>query len=358
MEFEHIRELARSTALPAVSVFLPLDPPVAAHPELALRLRALTDEAVRATATWWGDEAAERVRAQLDDVAPVIAPGEQARGLALFVSPADHLVLHLPFRVAEEVIVDTSYATRQLFEGWAARVRHLVVVLDEAGARAFEGEGPGGRLSEVQSHGFPVRVERPVEQDTPHRDRPRHETVRDEDRRVVERAVGAALESAHSADPRPVVLVGEERRVATLLDVCGHLDIAGVVHGDHGSDRPDRLAELARPVLERWRTRARADACTRLRDAKGQGRAVTTVAAVLVAVAEGRGRELIVEEGLSMPRTWLDGLSPGEGPDPSIDTEDVVDDLIEQVLSAGGVVTFVDRGSLDDCGQIGLLLRW
>ena len=144
----------------------------------------------------------------------------------------------------------------------------------------------------------------------------------------------------------------------TLLDVCGHLDIAGVVHGDHGSDRPDRLAELARPVLERWRTRARADACTRLRDAKGQGRAVTTVAAVLVAVAEGRGRELIVEEGLSMPRTWLDGLSPGEGPDPSIDTEDVVDDLIEQVLSAGGVVTFVDRGSLDDCGQIGLLLRW
>ena len=33
-----------------------------------------------------------------------------------------------------------------------------------------------------------------------------------------------------------------------------------------------------------------------------------------------------------MPRTWLDGLSPGEEPDPPIDTEDVVDDLIEQVL--------------------------
>lgn len=59
-----------------------------------------------------------------------------------------------------------------------------------------------------------------------------------------------------------------------------------------------------------------------------------------------------------MPRTWADGLVANEEADPQLDTEDMVDDVIEQVLRSGGEVTFVDRGGLDECGQIGLLLRW
>lgn len=356
MNLDHITELARRTASPAVSVLVPIEQPVAAHPETALRLRALVDEAVRATATWWDVDTADRVRAQLEAARPSVGPGERARGLALFVSPDGHLVLHLPFSVEEEVVVDTSYATRQLFEGWAQRVRHRVVVLTADGGRLLEGEGD--HLDEVPAHGFPVRVERPTELDTPHRDRPRHETVHEEDRRVVERAVAAAVAAAHRADPRPLVVVGEERRLSTLLDLIPPASLAGVVHGAHALDGPDRIAELTRPVIEQWRTQERARACSRLRDAVGSGHAVCTLPDVLAAVTEGRGRELIVEEGFSMPRTWLDGLAPGDDPDPSLDTEDVVDDLLEEVLSKGGSVTFVDPDSLDDCGHVGLLLRW
>jgi hypothetical protein len=250
MDIEHIRELARSAASPAVSVLLPIEQPVSAHPETPLRLRALIDEAVRSTATWWDADAAGVIRAQFDAAAPTIAPGEQARGLAVFVSPDDRLVLRLPFRVEEEVIVDSTYATRQLFEGWARRLRYRAVVLDADGARLLEGEGDD--LTDVAAHGFPVRVERPTEQDTPHRDRPRHESVREEDRRVVERRVGAALASAHRADPRPVVLIGEERRLSTLVEVAAPSDVAGVVHGDHRSATPEQLAGLIRPVLDGW----------------------------------------------------------------------------------------------------------
>ena len=79
MDLDHLMELARRTASPAVSVLLPIDQPVAAHPETALRLRSLVDEAVRTTATWWSAEAAELVRAQFEAAAPVIGPGERAR---------------------------------------------------------------------------------------------------------------------------------------------------------------------------------------------------------------------------------------------------------------------------------------
>jgi hypothetical protein len=357
MNRHHIIELARRTASPAVSVLVPVEQPGAAHPENAMRLRALVDEAVRATATWSDAETAGKVRMQLEAAQVDIAPVGAARGLALFVSPDDHLIVRLPFAVVEEVIVDTTFATRQLLEGSARQVPCRVVVLEAEGARLFESDDD--HLAEVGRHGFPVHVERPTEQDTPHADRPRHESVREEDRRVVERAVGAALAVVHSVEPRPLVVVGEERRVATLLHVVDlGDDLAGVVHGDHGGDRPDQLAALVRPVLDAWRTDRRAQSCSRLRDAAGTGQAVTTLPAVVAAVAEGRGRELIVEEGLALPWTWVDGLSPGDEADPLIDTEDMVDDVIEQVLLTGGEVSFVDTGSLDDCGQIGLLLRW
>lgn len=357
MHANEIIDLAHPRVAPAVSVLLPVEQPVLAHPETPLRLRALIEEAVLATSSWWGAEAADRVRTQFDAASVRIEPRDAARGLALFVCPEDHLLLRLPFRVEEEVIVDSTYATRQLFEGFARRLRSRVVVLEGDGARLFEGKGE--HLVETRLHGFPVRVERPTEQDTPHHDRPRHESVREEDRRVVERAVAAALAVAQAGDPRPLVVVGEERRVATLRHVADLGDhVAGVVHGDHAGQRPEQLAALVRPLFDAWQADRRAQSCSRLRDAVGRNQAVATLPEVLAAVAEGRGRELIVEEGLSMPRTWLDGLSPGDEADPQLDTEDVIDDLIERVLLSGGAVTFVDRGSLDDCGQIGLLLRW
>ena len=37
MDLDHITELARRTASPAVSVLVPVDQPVAAHPEAELR---------------------------------------------------------------------------------------------------------------------------------------------------------------------------------------------------------------------------------------------------------------------------------------------------------------------------------
>jgi len=357
MDRTEIMELARRTAAPAVSVLVPVEQPLTAHPEAGLRLRALLDEALRATAIWWGPEAAEQVGRRFDAAVPVIAVGETARGLAVFATPDDVEVLRLPFSVTEEVIVDTTFATRQLLEGAARTEPYRVVVLDAHGGRLLE--GAGDHLAEVVAYGFPVRLERPVEQDTPHHDRPRHEGVGEEDRRSVERAVAHSLAAAQHAEARPYVLVGERRRLADLQAVATADDhLAGIVAGDHERDRPDRVAAVVRPALELHLARERERARARLRDAVGQGRAVTTLPKVVEAATEGRGRELVVEEGLAMPRRWLDGLAPTAAPDPQITIEDVVDDLIEEVLLAGGDVTFVERGTLDDCGQIGLLLRW
>ena len=77
------------------------------------------------------------------------------------------------------------------------------------------------------------------------------------------------------------------------------------------------------------------------------------------AVAEGRGSLLVVEEGFTFPGHVADGLTPGDAPDERLDDlDEVVDDVIETMLLAGGRVEFVEDGALAGHGRIGMLLRY
>ena len=97
----------------------------------------------------------------------------------------------------------------------------------------------------------------------------------------------------------------------------------------------------------------------RLREAHGRERAAFGLSAVQEAAAEGRGSLLAVEEGFTFPGHVTDGLTPGDAPDERLDDlDEVVDDVIEAVLLAGGRVEFVEDGALAGHGRIGMLLRY
>ena len=216
-----ILELARRRGEPAVTILMPVAQPAAAHPEMHLRLRALVDRALDVTETWWGADAAEGVATQLHH--PDLQPdprAEAAQGLAILVTPDDGQLLHLPFAVVEQVVVDRTFATRQLLDGIARNPRYRVLVLDGHHARMFQGEGQ--RLVEVRAHGFPVHVEPPHEQDTPQKDFPIHEEAEREEHRIVYRAVDDALDAACRVDPLPVVVTGAERELVLFEEITAH----------------------------------------------------------------------------------------------------------------------------------------
>jgi predicted transcriptional regulator len=79
---------------------------------------------------------------------------------------------------------------------------------------------------------------------------------------------------------------------------------------------------------------------------------------------EGRGMELVVEEGYRQPAILhregyvlelVDDESATDGPR---HLDDAVDELVELVLEKGGEVTFVDDGALADCDRVALILRY
>ncbi len=356
MDRAEVIELARVRAEPAVTVLMPVEQPVRAHPEVPRRLRPLLERAVGTTEAFWGGEAAKRIRRQLEDASPAIDTTEHGHGLAVLATPDDCRVLHLPFTVEEQVVVDQTFATRQLLEGLARTRPYLVVVLGGSGGRLFAWDGV--RLAEHTSGGFPLTVTPPHEWDTPHRDLPIHEGSATEERRIVFREVDRALGSVLAAEPLPVVVMAPERDLALFDDVGRHGD--AVVAQVHGSFEHVPLAdvdEALQPALKRHLASRREESVARLREAYGRGRAVIDLVEVERVAREGRAAELVVEEGFTFPRHWVDGLTAGDRPDVQLEVDDVVDDVIETVLLGGGDVEFVEPGALDAEGHIGVIVR-
>jgi hypothetical protein len=353
-----VLELASRTAEPAVTILVPLPQPLTAHPGTELRVRALVERALEITESWWGADAARRIAAQLErSQMELDLRNQRAHGLAFLVTPDDGQLLRLPFPVEEQVVVDRTFATRQLLEGIARNPRYRVLILD--GHHAHLHEGQGRHLVEVTAYGFPVHVEPPHEQDTPQRDFPIRDQALEEEHRAVYRVVDRALDAASRAEQLPLVIAGAERELAFFDEVTAHGElVSGRLAGNYARTDPDRLADAVRPVLDAHFASEQAGVVECLREAHGREHAVFGLHAVKEAADEGRGHLLVVEEGFTFPGHWVDGLAPGAGPDEQLDFDDLVDDVIETVLLGGGGVEFVDDGALSDVGSIGLLLRY
>jgi len=357
MDRSDIERLARTRAEPAVSVLLAPDRRRPGNAEDPLRLRHLVAEATTRVRRDHDPATADAVIGRLEAAAASVDLAHPPAGLAILVTEDESHVLRLPFRVREHVEVNRTFATRDLLLGAQRSPRFRVLVLSERRSRLFE--AVDGVLEERTRGGFPVAVEVPREEDTPHRDLPIHEGQRDEALRVVARAVDSALRAVSREDPLPVVLVGVGRVLAAFEAATGShpFAIAGRVAGNHSAAPPEALADLVDPVAREWFARRDEEAVARLVEAGGASRSAFGVDAVWQPAHEGRGQLLVAEEDLVWPARIVAGR-PEPAADDGHGVVDAVDEVAEAVLVQGGDVVFVPSGALADRERIGLLLRY
>lgn len=356
MQRSDLEKLARTHAFPAVTILLATDRRRPGNAEDRLRLRHLVD-----TAT-------ERLLREHDrrEVQPLIERLHRAgadadlahpgAGLAILATADEAQVHRVPFPLPERVVVNETFALRDLLLGLHRTPRYRVLVLSPKVSRLVD--VTAGAATEVHDGGFPVSVEPPREEGTPHRDLPIHETQDAEAHRFVFRAVDRAFGAVHARDPLPTVCSGVERDVAYFEEVTVHgSTLVGRVHGNHTGSPPHEVAAVAAPVAEAYFAGRRRDAVRAVEDAIGAHRAALGVDEVWSCARDGRGRLLVVEEGFALPvRVTGAHLEPaGEGDDRAVDA---VDEIADAVLATGGDVEFVEPGALAAHDHIALVLRY
>jgi hypothetical protein len=344
MDIVDIKELGEVHGAPAVSILCRLDRHRPGNLEDPRRLDALRKEAIAAVLQTHDEPQIGPLLRQIDAAVDSVDLAHPSEAIAILVTADESHVLRLPFPVFSRVVVNDTFATRDLVNGAGRTLSARVLVLAAERARCFE--VTGNTFREVHGHGFPLHVSPPVQEDTPHGDLPIGEHEHAEARRFVLRAVDVALAELQARDHKPIVVVAPVRELAYFDEVTRFgPDVVGHVHGNHVTDSVADIERVVEPALATELARRSNDAVRRANEEVGTG-ATSGFATVAAAARAGRGHELIVEENLHV------AAATTEGPD------DPIDEVIEAVLAHDGQVTTVPDGALANQGGIVLILRY
>ncbi|GFM19671.1 uncharacterized protein PO1_contig-053-11 [Mycobacterium sp. PO1] len=271
------------------------------------------------------------------------------RAVAFFVSRSHQCRISLPVSVVDRCVIDPTFATRDLVRSLQHSPRHTVLLLSLDEARLLHGHGTV--LSPAPGNAFPA-----------HRRTYGGNGGRDSERyhdflRRVDRALGAALR----LNPMPLIVVAAEPTGSKFRRMSRNMSrLAGLVAGNHLKTPTDALSELVRPVLDEYLRSRAAEALDLIERRAGEDRVLRDVDTAWMAARWERPEMLAVEEDFFYPARLApdgDNLIPADDVDHPDVIDDVVDELIEIVLSRGGWIALLPPGHLPEGTHLALTLR-
>jgi len=339
VKLEDLTALQSVHAYPCVSVLLTTTPGPRPAPGEVERLGALVAEAVQRLRRELDPERVDAFDARLGRLADEASRRPTRRGLALFVSEDVEWIDTLVVPVRDRVVVDDTFATRDLVDHVHRSTPYWLLLLSEHSARLLLGDA--GQVVPVDGGRFPLAAE---------------DGERPDDflRRVV-----AAVDADLGRD-LPLVLGGVERTLSRFSQIWGRTVLGRVL----GSMERLPLAELhARswPVMVRVLDAQQSLALGELDRARDRRLLATGLSEVWSLANDGRVDLVVVERGFEAPARLgasPDDIQPADDRDEPGEVDDLVDDLVELVLARGGRASFVDDGRLSSLGRVAAVLRY
>lgn len=356
-----LRLLQAMNEYPSVSILAPTHRTSPDNKQDPIRVKNLVAETKNRLLSEFTEREVAPLFTKLDTLVEGVDYEHLLDGLALYVNKDIARAFTLPFTVDERVVVDPTFATRNLVFALNRTPRYYVLALSENETRLFEGYG--ATLNEIRGAGWPMRHGGPGgASKLPGGPGVNPSAVRDQAHRDFFRAVDEKFAALQAEEQLPLVVAGVDRYLAFYREVSRRTDdIVGTVEGNYDAASEHELAQRVWPVMQESLARRRAEALERLDTAVGGQRASSTIGEVWRMAKEGRGDLLLVEQDFHYPATVDQTgmiLSPAEDASAPGVIDDAVDEVIEEVMAKGGSVVFVDNGALEQHQRIALILRY
>ncbi|MDW8396154.1 MAG: hypothetical protein RMM31_07920 [Anaerolineae bacterium] len=356
-----IQLLQNIRANPCVTITMPSHRTSPDNKQDPIRLKNLVAEATDRLLRDFSKRELEPLLKRLEQTTAEIDHEHNLEGLALFVNRDFARVYRLPFPLPERVVIDETFATRDLVYALNRTVRYWAIALAEKPTRLFA--GTNDVLVEVTEGEFPLTPE-PPSRAALGRLQGRTDRVGEKpdlEARFIEQ-LDDAFEPFHKQESLPIVLIGVERLIGAFRK---HSRFAGAVvleiRGNHDSTSAHDLGKLIEPRIGEIIAERGRQALSELEAAVGARRCASTIGEVWRYAHEGRGATLLVEQSYHAPAridaTGLHLLVAEDTTPPEV-IDDAVDDVIETVIRMGGRVVFVPDGTLREHGRIALVLRY
>lgn len=353
-ELNHLQSLTKEVAL---SILLPTHRTSPDNKQDPIRVKNLVNEAQERLGKEFSSRELAPLLNGLETLTNEIDYPHTLDGLALYVSHDFAKLYYLPFAVPERIIIDKTFATRDLVYGLHRSLRYWVLLLSQSSTRLLAGTGE--TLEEVKDQTFPMEMTGPGAT-APLPDQADSSYLDDRHRRFFQQ-VDSAFTSYTKDDPLPLVVGGVDRQVSFFQEVSQHSSsITGVLTGNFDRSTIHELTPEVWSIMQNVRQEQQAKALKELENAVGAQKFVSTVEEAWRLAQEGRGKLLLVEKSYHVPAILTEEgrLELVEESGGTEVMDDAVDEVIEAVLAKGGNVAIVDDGTLSVHQQIVLVLRY
>uniref|UniRef100_A0A832GY64 Chemotaxis protein n=1 Tax=Oscillatoriales cyanobacterium SpSt-402 TaxID=2282168 RepID=A0A832GY64_9CYAN len=354
---QDLHQLQSFIKVPALSILLPTHRTSPDNKQDPIRVKNLVDEATERLTKEFSQRELEPLLQRLDALVNEIDYPHTLDGLALYVSHDFAKLYYLPFSVPARVVIDQTFATRDLVYGMHRALRYWVLLLSQASTRLLAGTGE--TLEEVHDQNFPMQMTGPgataplpYEADSSYLD--------DRHRRFFQQ-VDSAFTTYAKDETLPLIVGGVDRQISFFQEVSQHAaTIAGTLTGNYDRASIPEITPHVWSLMQTVRESHQTGALQELDNAIGAQKIVSTIEEVWRLAQDGRGKRLLVEKNYHVPAIVTeDGrLELVDQPGGTEIMDDAVDEIIEVVLAKGGNVATVDDGALSAQQRIALILRY
>ncbi|MFY7667646.1 MAG: hypothetical protein ACOVQG_02820 [Crocinitomicaceae bacterium] len=323
-----------------------------------LQLRKLVAEAENRLFQYESDEKARFMSKRVKDLAAQIHFDKNLDCLILFVSENVSKFMHLPIQVENRVVIDSSFATRDLVRTLHMKTNYYVLIFSEYKARLLEAFDET-LIKEYRSP-FPIENSDLFSSNTnelKNANRQQHLLLEFYNR------IDKAVNEIRNNNPKPILLCSQATNCAEYLKVA---DLKDTIFPDFM--KGNKLYMEANDIIrDAWQiVRIQQFEKNRLRkyeldEALSRGQYISDANEIWQATSEGRIRTVFIEETLFRParidNNTITFVTEEERNKPGV-VDDIYDEIIEASMNSGAEVVFLPKGELTEFNGIGAVTRF
>tara|TARA_R110002072_G_scaffold2867_3_gene22328 strand:- start:936 stop:2012 length:1077 start_codon:yes stop_codon:yes gene_type:complete len=332
------------------------------HPENEgdpLRLKNLVKNAEKRLYNDYEKRFVWPIMEKLNEVVDSIDHRENLESLLIFVNPEMIEYTRLAINVTDRVVIDDTFATRDLVRAEHEQEAYYTLVLSRNNARLIEGMNDKA-VVEVKGN-FPYQNETLYNTDKLERN------TAGSDEKLIEEffnRIDKEVQTAIKNHPLPVMIITDERNYTHYMKVADRKEMyMGYLNKNRGNENAKihHIIDDVWPAVREINRKRNAERVEELGRAVGSGNFLSDINEIWKAIREGRGQTLFVKKGYFQP-----GLIAGdeimlvdkfERNQKGI-CDDVVDEMIEHNLSFGGDTVFLSGDELKKFQNVALITRY
>ena len=299
---------------------------------------------------------AESLIHRLRDLEETIDHRQNLESLILFVNEDTAEYVRLPIAVEDRVIIDKTFATRDLIRAMHMEASYLVLVLSQQKARLIKASND----KVIQEFGDPFPIEN-------------NQMVNRAELSNASRLTNLISEFYNQVDKEvnhlrkenklPVLICSETSQYHEYLKVADEKNsiYEQCLSGNHENAKAHHIVTEAWEIVKKYVIEKNNARKAELQKAISSGKFLSDTNEIWQGIQQGSVQTIFIEEGNFQPAKWIDGhityvsreMRNGKGV-----VDDVYDELIEANLRQGGDTVFLPKGELKDFNGFGAVTRY